>query len=252
MTHLDEGTLAVLRDGDLSDARVDEHLRGCAHCSKSLQEATRRSRVIASALATLDEPVDVLRAKDAVRSRLDARRGPGRVRAAGWGRRHLGKAAALLVLTAGAASALPWSPVQRWWTDAPSTPLETGPRPSTAATSAPQGAPVAGISVGVPDGRITVVVNGADPGTVIEVRWVDRATARVSAPSGSGFTYADGRAEVAAAPGPIEVELPRIADAASLVVDGRVFLERVGGELDVAGPTVARTEEGVRFVVPAL
>jgi hypothetical protein len=117
--------------------------------------------------------------------------------------------------------------------------------------AAAQGAPVAGIAVAVPEGRIAVIVSGAEPGTVIDVQWVERATARVSAPSGSGFTYADGRAEVEAAPGPIEVQLPRAADAASLVVDGRLFLERSGALLEVPGPAVERSAEGIRFVVPA-
>lgn len=250
MTHLDEGILVGLRDGDVADVRADEHLSACGGCADALREVTRRSQVIANALATLDEPVDVLQAKAAVRRRLDTQRGEGRARPGGWWRGHLGRAAALLVLTAGAASALPWSPIRHWWTGAPSTASPTGAAVET--TAAPQGSPVAGISVGVPDGRITVVVSGAEPGTVIELRWVDRATARVSAPSGSGFTYADGRAEVEAAPGLIEVELPRAAEAASLVVDGRLFLERVGARLDVPGPAVERTDTSIRFVVPAI
>lgn len=255
MTHLDEGTLVALRDGDagaLADVLADAHLRACDACSEALHEAKRRAPVIAAALDSLDEPIDILRAKAAVRRRLDTQRGAQRIRAAGWWRGHLGRAAALLVLTAGAASALPWSPIRHWWTGAPASAPMAEPGTGVATPSAPQAAPAAGISVGVPDGRITVVVSGAEPGTVIDVRWVERATARVSAPSGSGFTYADGRAEVEAAPGPIEVDLPRAAEAASLVVDGRVFLERIGAELDVPGPAVERTDARIRFVVPAL
>jgi hypothetical protein len=249
MTHLDEATMVALRDGDLTAGYPLEHLRDCDACADEMKEASGRSHAIAEALASLDEPVDALRARAAVRRRLDARRGEqGGSRA--WLRGHVGRAAALLALTAGAASALPWSPVRQWWAGAPvETTAEPDPEPVVGAVS--QGAPVAGISVAVPEGRIAVIVTGTEAGTVIDVRWVERATARVSAPSGSGFTYADGRAEVEAAPGPIEVQLPREADAASLVVDGRLFLERSGARLEVPGPAVERTAEGIRFVVPA-
>lgn len=252
MKHLDEGILVALRDGDSPDGRAEEHLHGCAECADALLETKRRSQGIAEALTALDEPVDILRAKAAVRRRLDSRRDRGRATTGSWWHAHLGRAAALLVLTAGAASALPWSPVRHWWVDAPTGTPASGAAAAVEPTVATQDAPAAGISVGVPEGRIRVVVTNAGPGTVIEVRWVERATARVSAPSGSGFTYADGRAEVDAASGPIEVELPRDAVDASLVVNGRIFLERVEGRLDVPGPAVDRADTGIRFVVPAI
>ena len=249
MRHLDEDTLMALRDGDAADDWAAEHLRGCHTCSDGLEEASRRSQAIAEALTGLDEPVDALRAKAAVRRRLDARRGDARPRGAWW-HTHLGRAAALLILTAGAASALPWSPVRHWWVGPPA-PTSGSVHGAADGAASPQGAPAAGISVAVSEGGIAVVLSGVEPGTVIDVQWVERPTARISAPPGSGFTYADGRAEVEAAPGPIEVELPRAAEAASLMVDGRLFLERAGERLDVPGPAVQRTDAGVRFVVPA-
>ena len=250
MTHLDEATLVALRDGEGADERAAQHLNGCATCTDELGEAERRGQLNVEALASPDEPVAALRAKAAVRRRLDERREDVPARA-GWWRGHFGRAAALLVLTAGAASALPWSPVRDWWRGGPS---------ETAADAAPVGpetetqavASAAGISVAVPQGRIAVIVSGARPGTVIEVAWVERPTARVSAPSGSGFTYADGRAEVEAAPGAIHIELPRDASFASLEVDGRVFLERSTEGLAVPGPAVESSDAGLRFVVPAL
>ena len=248
MTHLDEATLVALRDGEGADGPTAEHLGGCATCTDELGESERRAQLIGEALASLDEPVDVLHAKAAVRRRLDARREDVRARG-GWWRRHLGRAAAILVLTAGAASALPWSPVRQWWEAGQ---VETASAPGPGGTAEQAAASMTGISVAVPQGRIAVVVRGAQPGTVIEVDWVERATARVSAPTGSGFTYADGRAEVEAAPGAIHVELPRDASFALLEVDGRVFLERSAEGLAVPGPAVESSEAGLRFVVPAL
>ena len=248
MSHLGEAILVALRDGEGADEQSAEHVGGCATCADELGEAERRAQLIAETLSSLDEPVDVPSAKAAVRRRLDARREEVRPRTA-WRRGHLGRAAAILLLTAGAASALPWSPVRHWWVEERPA-ITSAPEPAGAG---PQAAtPVAGISVAVPEGRIAIIVRNAEPGTVIDVVWVDRAAARVSASSGSGFTYADGRAEVEAAPGPIRIELPRDAGFASLEVDGRVFLERSAEGIAVFGPAVERSEAGIRFVVPAL
>jgi hypothetical protein len=247
MNHLDEAILVAVRDREDGYEPATAHLAGCSMCTDELEEVERRAQVLGEALASLDEHVDVVRAKAAVRGRLDARREEAGAPRRMW-RGHVGRAAAIVLLTAGAASALPWSPVRHWWVgEQAETPTVSGP-----VGAAPQAAAsLAGISVAVPQGRIAVIVRGARAGTEIEVVWVDQATARVSAPSGSGFTYGDGRAEVMAAPGPIRVELPRDASFASLEVDGRVFLERSADGLAVPGPAVERSEAGIRFVVDA-
>jgi hypothetical protein len=245
--HLDEGTVVAVRDGDAAAEPATPHLHECAPCADALQKSRSRSRTIAEALATLDEPVDIVHAKAAVRRRLDARRGDARPRR-GWLRAHLGRAAAILVLTAGAASALPWSPVREWWSGPPGdvTPSAEPVR----AVAAGQGSPAAGLSVAVPEGGIAVVIREAAPGAAIDVAWADGAIASISAPPGSAFSYADGRIEVVAAAGPVLLELPRTAGFVSVEVDGRIFLERSGDRLDIPGPTAERTDSHVRFVVP--
>jgi len=247
MRHVEEGTLLALRDGDASAEPATPHLHGCALCAEALEESRTRSRMIAEALATLDEPVETTHAKAAVRRRLDARRGDAL--RTGWLRAHLGRAAAILLLTAGAASALPWSPVREWWAGPSADPIATGEPTDAVATA--QGSPAAGISVAVPDGRIAVIVRGPAPGSAIDVVWTEGVTASVSAPPGSGFSYADGRVEVDAAAGAMLLELPRAAAFVSLEVDGRIFLQRSGERLDVPGPAAERTDAGIRFVVPA-
>jgi hypothetical protein len=244
---LDEGTLVALRDGDSIGREASAHLVECRSCDGALDETRTRSAAIAEMLASLDGQVDVERAKVAVRRRLDARREATPTLNRRW-RAPFGRAAAILLLSAGAASALPWSPVRTWWVGEPE---DGGIAPDAVeATGADQGAPAAGISVAVPQGRIAVIVRGAEAGSSIDVLWVDGPTASLSAGAGSGFAYADGRAEVDAAPGAIEVRLPRAAAFASLEVDGRVFLRRSEGQLDVPGPVVTRSDSGVRFVVP--
>jgi hypothetical protein len=246
MTHLDEGSLVALRDSDEADAHVTEHLRACARCDDALASARERSAVIAEALAVLDDPIDTSRARAAVRRRLDERRGGGS--SSRWWRTHLGRAAAILLVTAGAASALPGSPWRAWWNRADET-VTVVPSPGGGAATS-QGSPAAAISVPVSEGRMRVIVRGAGPGSVIEVVWVEGSSARVAAPPGSRFTYADGRAEVAVESGAVRVELPRDAAQATLEVDGRTFLERTGARLDVPGPAVERSDAGIRFVVP--
>ena len=246
MTHLDEGTLVALRDGDEAEARVTKHLSACARCADTLADARDRSAVIAEALAALDDPVDTASAKAAARGRLDARR--GEASRSRWWRAHLGRAAGILLVTAGAASALPGSPWRSWWVGSPGAPT-TEPS-SGGEVAGPQSAAAPAISVPVAEGRMRVIVRGVAPGTVIDVVWVDGPSARVAAPSGSEFTYADGRAEVDVTQGPVRVELPRDAALTTLEVDGQLFLERSGARLEVPGPAVELSEAGIRFVVP--
>ena len=107
-----------------------------------------------------------------------------------------------------------------------------------------------GIEVPVSDGRIDVVLTDVVPGSAIEVRWTESATARVSAAAGSSFSYGEGEARASVAPGAVRVELPRFAPAVSLQVDGRTYLRRSSGVLDVLVPTTQRTPDFIVFLAP--
>jgi len=246
--HLDEGQVATLRDEGSADPWASAHLDTCAVCTAELADTRGRAHAVAEALAALDFPVDVQAAKAAVRRRLD------RARSEGMPRRRrvpIGRAAAILVVTAGAAAALPWSPLARWWS-APS--IEEGTPPSATATraAAPAEAPVAAsIAVDVIE-EIEVVVIGASAGATIDVIWTDAGSARVTAPSGSRFALATDRVEVRAAEGTLSVELPRTVRA-TLVVNGRSYLERSpqGAEIEttLVEPAAEVTLDGIRFLV---
>ena len=245
MTHFDEGMIVSLRDGLRADAPEYGHLRVCSSCVAALADATSRSKSIAEALGTLDGPIDLAAAKAATRRRLDRARPALPVPA--WRRWHLGRAAMILLATAGAASALTWSPVRSWL--APAEPAST-PTPAVTSAPTPQLADVSAIAVEVLGERIEVIVRGAAPGTSIDVAWSDGRSARVEGPRGSGFTYGNGRLEVDAAAGTLRVELPR-AVGAVVEIDGRVYLTRSAAGLDLAVPAIERTDDLVRFVVPA-
>jgi len=248
MKHLDESQILAARDGEALAAPVREHLEACAACRAALEDALTRAEIVGRALSALDGPVEATAAKVGVRARLGSTRRPRWA----WGSGHLGRAAALLLVTAGAAAALPWSPVRTLWRPA-------GPEsgPEAAATTVGEAASPdvrsaeTGIAVPVFDGVVQVVVRGADPGTVLEVTWSDQDAARLAAPAGSRFTYAAGRIEVDASRGRLGVELPRAATSVSLEVDGRLYLSGSPASLEVLGPAVERTEDGVRFSVEA-
>jgi hypothetical protein len=249
MTHVDAGTIAALRDELGPGAPEYAHLRVCSACVAALAEASSRATFVAESLAALDMPVDLAAAKAATRARLDHVRAMGRVPR--WRQWPLGRAAALLIATAGAASALTWTPIRSLWTTPEVVPAAT---PTPTSTSTPTGATTqmpttSGIAVDLEGLALAVIVRGAAPGAVVEVVWTSEAVARVEGPAGSGFTYGEGRLEVESAAGDLRLELPRAARS-TVEVDGRVWVERSVEGLSVNGPTIERTNDLLRFVVP--
>jgi hypothetical protein len=96
-----------------------------------------------------------------------------------------------------------------------------------------------------------VTLTGAVVGGAIEVSWVDEDAAAVYAPEGTTFSTSDaeGRIDAALAAGPVRIELPRGTLRASLAVNGRVYLEKVGERIDFPGPPALVEGARVRFEV---
>ena len=243
MSHLDEGTILALRDDGPSAASAYAHLDDCSVCVTELADAKHRYTMVSDALSTLDGPVEVLAAKAATRARLDRARTARSVPT--WRRWPLGRAAAILLATAGAASALTWSPIRTLW--APATQTVEPTQPAAASSQQPI---TTSVAVEPRDGRLQVILRDAAPGSLLEVAWTDAASARVVAPAGSAFTYADGRIEVDATAGQIRVELPRTLAAATVEVDGVVYVERSAADVTVSRPSAELGGDLVRFVVP--
>ena len=256
MRHLDESTLLALRDGAPVDEAARDHLADCATCRAALDAARARADAIEHTLTALDRPIEPTAAKAGVRARLPAAAdAPSSRRMGWWSGRHLGRAAALLLVTAGAAAALPGSPLRSLW-------LPFGPSASEAAVEemVPRTAPGetgasfldddgVGIAVAVVDSSVSVVIRGADPGTDLSVTWTNQSSARVVAPTGSRFTYSAGRIEVDTSRGAIRIELPRNAGDVSVEVDGRLYLRGSPLSLQITGPMVDRTDDSIRFQV---
>ena len=247
MSHLTERAILELRDGVPVDADARAHLGTCEMCRTALAEAEARAADIASALTDLDERFDVASARAAVRARLAKReaaagqRREPRVRTSFW---TLGRAATFLLLTTGALSALPGSPLREFISGRePQAPAPSALAPAVSVE------PV-GMRMIIEDGPLVVELDQVPSGTTIEVLWVAGPAVTVLGARGSSFTSAEGRVRATITGGPVTVELPESISAVSLAVNGRMYLQRSAGGETVSGPVVGRDADRIRFIVP--
>jgi hypothetical protein len=246
MTHLGEGTLQEMLDGELppgARAGVEAHLASCPACAGQLAEL-RGLTERASALLGLVEAAPPVLAAQAAFAR-QRRSGGALVQA----RRALPRAAVLVLAVAGAAAAavVPGSPVREWVDGlaAPERAAQEAPVQPAPAAPAPvpvEAAPEA-VSILAFEGRVRVVVNGSSPELRVRARLVPGAKAEVTATGAATtghFRTGPGRIELTGAgPGEVVVTLPADADAAFVEVNGRVFAAKEGDRLRSLEPRVA-------------
>ncbi|MDX1492586.1 MAG: hypothetical protein R3253_00825 [Longimicrobiales bacterium] len=155
-------------------------------------------------------------AKEEVRRRLDRRRETP-VPTVGGLPRALGRAAALVLLAAGAIYALPGSPVRDWISGLRS--------PEAASMTAPAGeAPAESIEVSVPTEGLRIAIVTAVPGQVVEVTLADTETASVTAPAGTRYSVSAETARAEVTEGVVRVVLPRGGGPIIVELDGRMVL----------------------------
>lgn len=246
MTHLGEGTLQELLDGELGPDRrgaADRHLAACAACAGELAELRAGGERASALLGLADVPAPVLRAQAGFHRR---RRAGGPLAVAG---RALPRAAAiaLTLAVAGVAAAVPGSPVRSWLGGAtvaerPAEPVRLE-RAAEAPTAAPAVVPLPKAVSILPDaGRVRVVVSGSSPELRVRTRLTDGPNAEVHATGSAAsarFRTAPGRIEVVGAgPGEVVVHLPASARAAFLEVNGRVYAAKEGATLRSLQPRV--------------
>jgi hypothetical protein len=245
MNHMDEGTIAAIRDGALSSTDARLHLDACATCREALASATARAARIVDDLASLDCRIDVEAAKEQLRERIDSARGAAVPwRGQPW---YIGRAAALLLLTAGAAYAFPGSPLRDWISGESAAAGGQAELGDPLAQEAPESV---GIGVDVPDGRIRITVRGMLPESELEVVWLDAPTAQISAAPGSTYSFAEGHAEATVTSGPVRIEVPRTASMISIEVNGRMVLQRSGGGLALPGRVLEQDADRILFSIP--
>jgi hypothetical protein len=213
MSHVAEGTIQALLDGELSafeSAAVQRHLEGCPACRAELDLLRSAAADLSAALVVLDLPAPLARAQRAV----------GRQRWRRWAGTDAGQAlrrAAVLVLgvAAVASATVPGSPLRRWVEElrggaAASAPVASPVASAPAGSSAGEGAPAAAVSILPAGGRVRVVLRHPSPGVRIEV--------------------SDARS------GEVEVLIPRSARTASVEVDGRPYLRKDADGLRLLAP----------------
>ena len=179
------------------------------------------------------------------RGRRDAIRGT-RTRGTVWTLGWLGRAAVLVLIGAGALSALP-GPFNGWIPRV----FTGGPPPAPPSTSAPELPGQVGGRMEVVSGPVVVRLENVVPGTVIDVRRVAGRAVGVLAATGSEFSYRSGEVRAAVVAGPVTVELPDGVVPATLIVNGASYLVVDAAGMEVTGPvTAAGGEDLVTFEVP--
>lgn len=259
MGHPDSGRIQAFIDAEADQnevAGIQVHLEGCEQCQTEEELLRASSRTLAGALELLDTQPPIQEAKDRF---LDKQRSGQRSRERSFWRfmSPLPRAASIaLLLTAGAVSALPGSPVRRWvargWdlvsparNPAPSAVLDETEGQHTEAL---QGSiPETGAGLPVLDREVEISLQGLPPGAELRVLWIDGSEAWVYAGEGTRFTLLEARLEVAGPPGAVRVELPRGPGRIILRLDGSVLLRTTGEDLEILGRIKERTPDQIVF-----
>jgi hypothetical protein len=245
MTHLGEGDLQALVDGEpaAGSPAAKAHLRSCSACADALARLRLDTERVSALLGVADHAPPML----AAQAEFHRRRRGGAPRAAASGRRALARAAVLVLAFAGAAAAavVPGSPVREWVGGLGAAERDAAPGPVPEAPPVVEAEPALApkaVSLAPSEGRIRVVVTGADPGLRVRVRITDQPLAGVTATGEAArarFRTGPGRIEiVSAGPGEAVVNLPASAEAASVEIDGRVVAATEGGALRALVPPV--------------
>lgn len=253
MTHTDESRLLARLDGELSGddrARVEEHLRECPECRERSQAVERRIELFSRAVERLDVTPPRVRWSD-VRDRTGSRPGPGRFA-------PILKAAAVILVVTGVASAVPGSPVDDWIgaaVDEVAGWLGGGDRAAVEAemevpetTEAREAA--TGVAVRLDAGAVRVSLDELPEGTEVRVRLVSGDQAVVEA-GGARYRTAPGRIQATGASGgPVSVRIPRDATAARVLVNGTPAVALEDGRLRVILDADAEPDTAVTFRTP--
>jgi anti-sigma factor RsiW len=230
--HVEEGLLQALLDGEVDEAaaaQVRRHLDGCGQCHSQLEALRAEDQWLEGVLRSIDHPAPRIPV-EAVAMR--ARRSRRTLR---WA-----AVAALFLLAAGTAYALPGSPVRRWIDQL------VGSRRGKATVPVPD---VAGVALPTGGGQHFSIVFTAPhaPGSVT-ITLTDDSTI-VARRRGGVATFAAEidrlRIETGGAPTDFEIAIPRQASWVEVVVGNRrVFLKQ--------GPritTEARTDALGRYII---
>ena len=236
--HLDEERLQRLLHGELDLAAEREaqgHVAACEACRLRLDEARREETWMHGLLEQIDPvapPAGVDADAIARRARAGAEPGTPTIRRSAWLKTAAGVALAATI--AGAAFAIPGSPVRGWTralvrnlagesvTNAPSAPGRTG---------------TSGVAV-PPGDRLVIVVEAGPGGAACHVLLTEAGDVQVRAPAGSatftssrGYLLLRGRDSTSV----FEIHVPRSAPSVEIRSGDRQFFLKEGPEIRTAG-----------------
>lgn len=250
MTHIEEGRLQALLDGEAhldERRRAELHLQGCDDCRQELEAMRDRSAGFARAMETLDH---------APRSREHAIGWPRSERLSTV-RRYLPRAAVLLLFVgAGASATVPGSPVREWLVSLGNTrsaaeAVQAVAPEVVSAPAAPERVE-AGVSVEAADGAVHVLVRDAAE-LRVRATLVEGTRAGVYAVGGaaeSRFVTGAGRIEVLGpSGGELRIEIPRGTATASVKINDSEILRMQNGRFDLSAEEAGLDAAGIAFSV---
>ena len=243
--HLDEERLQRLIHDELGAWEKDEafrHVATCEDCRRRLVEATKEETSVHELLRDVDTPVPDVFA-DAIARQAAAVAPVVRSQLAAWLRRAA--AVAIVVGIAGAAYAIPGSPVRGWIHDITE---KVAGRPETPAPAPRPGRTgVSGVAV-APGDRLTILFEPGAKGAELRIDLTDDTDAHVHGPAGAaaytssaGYLLVRGLDSTAV----FQVMIPRSAPWVEIrAQDERVFLKE--------GPRVTTqgSRMGDHYVLP--
>ena len=256
--HPDEGLILAFRDGELPDETADtgSHLEECPECTQVVLKQGEDALALSGALSLLDTEPPTERARARILSVERELRSPWR-----RVRRNLPRAASFAVLlTAGAAAALPGSPLRRWavqgWESisgssaASSTlPAEGDPAPSIEGSGS-QG--VVGATLPVSGQEIEIRVEMPGEEGALWVVLVEGTRAGIFAGEGTRFRTEEALLEARDARGEVRLEVPLGVSRVVVTVNGEIYLRKIGEELHILGPVTDRTPGEIHFALPSV
>ena len=226
MMHVNEGLLLALRDGESVTEEALSHVEMCAVCSSGLEEVSARAALIREMLEEEVPAVDLEAAKAAVRARLDRSRTRSRVP---FIVSSVRRAAAILLVAAGAVSAFQAPSVRSWLSERFGDSGATGPGAGTAPRQAEE---LQSVGIAARPGLV-IALTGLDAGHRVALVFEVRDEVEVSAAEGTRFVIADARIDASDVVGPVVIRVPVGAPALMIMANGRIMFTGTDAEYDV-------------------
>lgn len=239
--HLDDERIERLQSGESPEweERVSlDHLADCSTCASAFEAARREDRGIAELLSVLDHPVPHVDPDELV---LRARRGVVRL--------ELVAASVALLVLAGAAFALPGSPVRSWVSGAFGGPRETAGVPAGWEQGGAFERPPSGVSV-LPGRDFELVFETAQDSGVIRISLSDQAEMTIHSDSGDIGYSVEPQGVTVLNSGSVanyQLVLPEGAESIRIRVDDTIIFYRREGAIETSAAQNAPGRYVVEF-----